>query len=1104
MIYISIIARDLNLPPEKVQRTVELLDAGNTIPFITRFRKDETGGLNEQQILSIKRRAGSLRALAERKAFVLKSIESQGKLTDELKVAVDKASTSRAIEDVYLPFKPKKKSRAQDARQKGLGPLAEDIFNGVSPEVDLATRATDYVRVDKGLKSVDEVIRGVGDLLAERFADDAELRQQLRKMIHESGKLTAQTTVKKEEPASDASKSGTSKSADAAPKKGDQPKAVSQEAVSQEAVSQEAVSKEADSKEGESEAAEPKPVADAEKAEVTVKTMPAKDAAAAESSDEPKPIAEVKPESEPEPEPETKSEAPKSSEDSSEPAASESAAKASETKLTETKPAESASDEKAEPVAKKKKKKKKKKAVDDPFKDYHNFKQPIKKFPHHRVLAINRGERAGKLKVKIECDEKKIQSFANEKLIADDHPFAEHLKTCLQDALSRLILPSLEREIRREMTEAAEKHAVEVFASNLQNLLLQPPIRNRRVLAIDPGYKRGCSVAIIEKNGDLLHSDHVFVVGNQTRRDESKKKVADLVNQYNIELIGIGNGAACREAEQMVSDCIELHLKDNAAVRYVMVNEAGASIYSTSEVGREELPDETPAIRSAVSIGRRLQDPMSELVKISPANIGVGMYQHDVKAKHLSESLDDVVQFCVNQVGVDANTASPSLLRYVSGLNALTAKRLVEFRTANGGFKNRQQLKEVSGFGDATFVQAAGFLRISNGDVPLDATSIHPESYPVAEQIISRVNSTAEELFPRDTRAVESAAVAVKKELSADESVAAEASSAETSTVDDSASEAPAGETSTVETPPVESAVEAKESEQPTEPTEPAIASEVKPAAETAVPSKETTASADAAKVPPQKSNSYSAEFAEARKKRREIVDRISALDFEALGKEIDAGQLLLTDIVRALKRPDWDPREKARKPVFRRGMIKTDDLTVGMQLDAQVVNVVDFGVFVDIGLGESCLVHVSQLSNRFIADPQVMFAVGDVIRTWVSEIEPKKRRVKLTAIRPGTERSARPPRSRKPAGEKKSGSRSGTGSDNRRRERGNKPGGKPGGRNARGHSGHSKTRYQKPKAPKVVKPITEEMLKGDAPMTSFSDLIQFVKKKPETDSKGE
>jgi uncharacterized protein len=715
-----------------------------------------------------------------------------------------------------------------------------------------------------------------------------------------------------------------------------------------------------------------------------------------------------------------------------------------------------------------------------------------------------------------------------------------------------MIIPSLEREIRRELTEAAEKHAVEVFANNLRNLLLQPPIRNRVVLAIDPGFKRGCSVAVLDACGNLIDSGHTFVVGNQNRRDESIQKIVNWVKTHNVDVIAIGNGAACRQTEQMVSDVIGEHLKDNQ-VQYVMVNEAGASIYSTSEIGREELPDAAPSIRSAVSIGRRLQDPLSELVKISPANIGVGMYQHDVKAKHLSESLDDVVEFCVNRVGVNVNTASPSLLKYVSGLNALTARRVVEYRQANGQFKNREQLQEVSGFGDATFVQAAGFLRIHGGDRPLDCTSIHPESYDIANDILMRVETSIEELFPEDlihppappTPPAPSTTTGISGETNA---VAAETvDSAGTPATTDTTTEVAATDPDSGSAPataakidtarlniPAEARIQAApESNQtiegqadpietvtpgtssassdargisdtvPAEPVEPAPAeSEPSPpvgsAAETidsdpAAPIEpDATASTDlVATTPDFPVDSMDAAERELQvAKRKEVLKRISELDAEKLAADHAAGVLMVKDILMALRRPKWDPRDKISKPIFRRGIIKADDLKPEMQLDAQVVNVVDFGVFVDIGLGESSLVHVSQLSSHFIRDPHRLCAVGDVMKVWVSEVDTERRRVKLTAIRPGAKR---PQRRRKSAASEQGKSKPVAKFEN-------KYSGRPkGNRSGSSNFDKGKTRYdhaRKPK-PKPVKPITDGMLKGKEPMRSFSDLAQFVSNKP-------
>jgi len=436
----------------------------------------------------------------------------------------------------------------------------------------------------------------------------------------------------------------------------------------------------------------------------------------------------------------------------------------------------------------------------------------------------------------------------------------------------------------------------------------------------------------------------------------------------------------------------------------MVVNEAGASIYSTSEVGRQELPDLTPAVRSAISIARRSQDPLSELVKISPHNIGVGMYQHDIRAKHLAESLDDVVQFCVNRVGVDVNTASPSLLKFVSGMNSLTAKRVCEYRQENGPFKNRQELKNVSGFGDATFVQAAGFLRINGGDNPLDSTA--------------KSDSTPEELFAHRHIAAASTPTATEVSSNSDDSAAATKTDAEPAKKTDSETSAAAVE-ATKETAP--SAQESKASD------------------ETSVETK------------PQPT---------VGPKRKAIIDRMMALDLDAIAKEKSIGSMQMTDLVRTIRKPSWDPRDKTSKPIMRRGLIKINDLKPGMQLDAQVVNVVDFGAFVDVGLGESCLVHVSQLTTKFINDPQLVFAVGDVMKVWVVEVDAERRRVKLTALAPGTK--------------KQRFSRSG----------GSKSRGKGEGKFAR-----------RPPKPKKIIPITEEMISGEAPMRSFSDLLQFKKK---------
>ena len=971
----------------------------------------------------------------------------------------------------------------------------------------MSSRATDYVRVDKGLNSVDEVIKGVGDLLAEKFAEDSELRSKLRKVLWETGALVSQSATPNNPPAptkpakpkpentASQKKSGPkitpaakSENKDAAPSTtATDSKAVAETAVTETAVDESKTAAETnpetkpETKPTDAGAETPTKVNDVTEAVETDETelkspqpapeteqTPAADveqtklkmsAAENESPESAKSANEkvsenhapLKPTEAPQepptvvadpaaaspvadspvvkaetPKDDTKKETPKT--DTVKPAAKT----ATSTATAATTP----------PAKKKRKKKKKKKKSDTAFKDYYDFKQPLKSLPHHQILAVNRGERSNRLKVKLAYDEKQVTDLATEHFVPADHPFKSFLEKCVQDALSRLIIPSLEREIRRELTEKSEKHAVDVFAANLKNLLLTPPMRNRRVMAIDPGFKSGCSVAILDNQGQMVASDHVFVVGNQERRDESRQKIASLVKEHNVDMIAIGNGVGCRETEQMVSDAIAEFLTDHP-VRYVIVNEAGASIYSTSEVGREELPDQTPAERSAISIGRRLQNPISELVKISPANIGVGMYQHDVKAKHLSESLDEVVHFCVNRVGVDVNSASPSLLKFVSGMNALTARRVYEFCKENSGIKNRQQLKEVSGLGEATFVQAAGFLRIRDGDNPLDSTSIHPESYPIAEDIIKRADATPAELF------------AFRKPV-----------------VKPKATPTPTVESDTPADP-----VDAGKSEMPNAEAPATTKSEP---AEAKSP---TPVDAPAANSPP--------EQATPAIRRKEIIDRITSLDLDAIAAENNVGKMLMTDLVRAIKKPLWDPRDKISKPISRRGILKADDLKPEMQLEAQVVNVVDFGVFVDIGLGESCLVHVSQLSTRYISDPQVVYSVGDILRVWVSEIDGERRRVKLTAIRPGSKKESR--RRRRPSEE------GGTGGKPARKD----------GRPAHARPAHARPKFERkkterrpPAKPKKVIPITDEMLKGDAPMRSFSDLLQFKSKSPEDEKK--
>lgn len=859
------VAHGLHLSPRQVESVVELLDAGNTVPFITRYRKDQTGGLDEEQIRQIQARLSKLRLLAERKQTILRSIESQGKLTPELAAEIEAAETTKRLEDLYLPYKPKKQTLATTARERGLEPLADEILAGSPSASNLDARAADFVNPDRGVPTAADALLGVGHILAEVFSERADLRQRLRKIINRSGKLVSSK-------------------------------------------------------------------------------------------------------------------------------------------------AEGADEKQAQG-----------------FRDYFEYSEQVEKVPPHRVLAINRGERAKLLRVRVEADNDAIIVAADELLVPAGHPHAEFLRGCGRDAIARLVIPSLEREVRRELTDWAETHAVDVFARNLRNLLLQSPVRGRRVLAMDPGFKSGCKLAALDEFGGLLDQAVIHLVGKPERKAEGRAKVVEMIKQHQLTLAAIGNGTACRETEEMFSELLADELKDSG-VAYVIVNEAGASVYSTSPLGREEFPEYDATLRGAISIGRRLQDPLSELVKIDPASIGVGLYQHDVKAKHLRTSLDAVVESCVNYVGVDLNTASPALLRYVSGLNQLTARRVYDHRVQNGPFKTREQLKEVAGFGDAAFVQAAGFLKIDSGENPLDATWIHPESYDVAGKVLEKLGCAVAELASKDT----------------------------------------AGQ----------------------------------------------------------------------------IAQRAAQAEVDTLAPQVEAGALLLKDILAQFARPGRDPREDLPPPIFKKGVIKLDDLSPGMELAGTVLNVVDFGAFVDIGLHDTGLVHISQLANKFVKDPHEVVSVGDIVKVWVHEIDKERRRVSLTMIPPGTERTP-PQRHGKPKGERRpprvkpvvvgeqvaaaQGATSEGGvavaaapATDRppRPARGNdRFGGRPrqgGGRGGQGggqgrgrqnqQQGENRPAAPPPpkverKPPKPLPPITKKMKEGKEYLRTFGDLKQFIEFKSSQDS---
>ena len=1005
------IAQDLQIRRVQVESVVQLLDEGNTVPFITRYRKERTGNLNELAIREIQVRVKRLRDLAERKEAILKAIEAQGKLTEELAAAIRGADNGKRLEDLYLPYKAKKKTKASEARDKGLEPLALRIWNRDETLTDLQAAAAELLDPEKDLDSAEKVLEGVGHILAEAISELAGVREAIRRVVWRTGKL------------------------------------------------------------------------------VTSKAENLPEAQGLE------------------------------------------------------------------------------------YRDYFEYSEPASHIPPHRVLAINRGDKEGPLKVKLEVSRPDLEGAVTGELPLGDHPHADFFRASALDALDRLLLPSMEREVRRDLTEVAERHAVEVFARNLRSLLLQPPIAKQVVLAIDPGFRTGCKVAVLDGHGDLLDQGVIHPHPPQNRRHEAKTFLKDLVGKHKVGVVAIGNGTACRETEELVAEIIaegtqfsqggppaepagsteapaeppesteapgataeapnpepepapeaepveasaeaipsgpevaeaEGQVQDRPAplgdangeevestlddadkpeeaalppisggapdededeatdpapaaadspearppevepaesaelppspaqespdvsatpkldsadaalpatgpiaevpqgpdepalepapesstepapgpapapadaamaevptpagsaestspestptsppegeapastppagpprspaaafagapkasptggpkppsqpkpprprqpppppgphpadeqlaqLAYVIVNEAGASVYSTSPVGREEFPEHDATLRSAISIGRRLQDPLSELVKIEPQNIGVGLYQHDVNPKQLKESLEGVIESCVNFVGVDLNTASVSLLRHVSGLNQLTARRIVDARKGRNGFSDREQIKEVEGVGPATFTQAAGFLKVPGGDQPFDRTWIHPESYPTAARVLEQFGFGPDVILRRDE-----------------------------------------------------------------------------------MPS---------------------------------LHAKLDEADLPAVARDLQVGEPTLHDIFEALARPERDPREDLPKPIFKKGVLKLEDLSAGMELKGTVLNVVDFGAFVDIGLKDSGLVHISQLANRYIKSPHDVVSVGDVVTAWVMGVDQERKRVSLTMVKPGTER---------------------------------------------------------------------------------------------------
>ena len=710
---IKAIASELNVRNGQVEAAVKLIDEGCTIPFISRYRKEATGALNDEQLRNLDERLKYLRNLEDKKAQVIESIEEQGLLTDELKAQIEKAGTMVAVEDLYRPYRPKRRTRATIAKEKGLEPLANVIMLQMTKE-PLVKAAEAYVSGDKGVNTPEEAIAGAMDIIAESISDNADYRTRIREITFKEGIL-----------------SSTAKDADA-------------------------------------------------------KTV---------------------------------------------------------------------------------------------YEMYYNFTEPVAKMAGHRILAVNRGENEKILTVKIEAPEDKILSYLEKQIIVRDNiNTVQALKDCIRDSYERLIAPSIEREIRNQLTETAEDGAIKVFGKNLEQLLLQPPISGHVVLGWDPAFRTGCKLAVVDATGKVLDTTVIYPTAPQNKISEAKEVLKKLIKKYNITLISVGNGTASRESEQVI---VELLKELDTPVQYIIVNEAGASVYSASKLATEEFPNFDVGQRSAASIARRLQDPLAELVKIDPKSIGVGQYQHDMNQKKLGEALEGVVEDSVNKVGVDLNTASASLLEYISGITKTIAKNIVVYREENGRFDNRKQLLKVAKLGPKAYEQCAGFMRITGGSNPLDATSVHPESYDAADRLLKKLGYSAEDITAGGLKG---------------------------------------------------------------------LSGKVK--------------------------------------------------NIPELAKELEIGEPTLADILKELEKPGRDPRDEMPKPILRTDVMEMKDLTQGMILKGTVRNVIDFGVFVDIGVHQDGLVHISQITDKkFIKHPLDAVSVGDIVEVKVLSVDEAKKRIQLTMI---------------------------------------------------------------------------------------------------------
>lgn len=717
------IAQELGVKNSQVENTIKLIDEGNTIPFIARYRKEVTGGLSDETLRDLGERLTYLRNLEQRKEEIIKSIDEQGKLTDEILQAVAIAKTLAEVEDIYRPYKQKKKTRATVAKAKGLEPLADIILEQKETK-DINEIAKQYVNIDslseedkknkdKVVATAEDAIQGALYIIAETISDNAKYRKEIKKLCYREGTI----------------------------------------------------------------------VTKASKAE--------------EKSN---------------------------------------------------------------------------------YEMYYEYQEALKYIPSHRILAINRGEKEGFLKVSLEKPEEKILKYIERDILKGETQFTQMLKDTILDSFKRLIEPSIDREIRSDLTEKAEEKAIKVFGKNSKQLLLGAPIKGKTVMGFDPAYRTGCKIAVIDETGKVLDYTTVYPTEPQNDVEGAKKELLKLIDKDKIDMIAIGNGTASRESEMFVSDMIK---EASRPVHYVIVSEAGASVYSASKLATEEYPDINVSIRGAISIARRLQDPLAELVKIDPKAIGVGQYQHDVNQKKLSESLTAVVEDSVNKVGVDVNTATPSLLSYVSGINNTIAKNIVKYRDENGKLKNRKQLLKVPKLGKVAFEQCAGFLRILDGDNPLEVTAVHPESYEATEKLLETIGFDKKDLKDKE--------------------------------------------------------------------------------------------------------------------KLEELRKKLKTINVEEMAKQLGIGEMTLSDIVEELSKPGRDPREDMPKPILRSDVLKLEDLKEGMVLTGTVRNVIDFGAFVDIGVKHDGLVHISEMSDKFIKNPSDLVSVGDIVKVKVIKIDKDRQKVGLS-----------------------------------------------------------------------------------------------------------